>query len=1112
MSGPLARSAHMRMKMKREKNGPTTPRAPLSPAAVNKDLLLAAAVASTATLSSEVSEKEVEAVPQNNLPSRSLSSPVAVRSRSRSRSRPRVRGGINSLDTEGDYVVESASPAAPSPRTREVPLQRQSSPSNSFAKNSFGFDNVSSPRQQQPTLSGSVANNPISPTHPRSIFNSSSPRHFSARSRKSYDFPPSPSHQQFDVAEVQSLRNTQREQMENVRKYNEETVEMHDRRKEQLSPGSRVSVEEEAFDPFAPSPLTVPVEKEDFQDAFDDGFTSAVTPAPGGAGFHSSPHYSKSPQLIIDTQSPPYDNDPTADVYSPNHKDGSKMMTIEGHDDNFVYPESYEDHPDADLEYHTNDDEEPVNLNDSIDATIDSNGAVEGTPVRKKRKKKKKPKFMIENVHSADSFDKKRSTEGRYAIHNNSWEEDEENLEPRDVSKVRGHSVKYNKIAATAKRYEGMEDRREKVALSPIAGDGRKVVMPSRIGVSRSWDSSKVEEVPPVVSSKSWDAPSDNGSHGWRNVTKKQLNIWNDDYVEEGEVEKSPSRQKQFVGATKSWDVNGVQKNTEQSHGNRQDMNFFHADPFGHAPIEGNANVGVKDAFASWDGDGPEWKDPNEETEEVASDKATETNPKKEIDWNKKGTENIQNMIPAEFETPNVSEQVSDYEEDEDSIFAFEKKEEEIKETAPPPPPANPQDIFAKLNKGLKQAERNKSHALRGDASLSNAGSDFSKDASEPASETSKPAEKRNVAFAKDKDNTIHTYLVEESHFDSRDSASHVESTDDEVETDIESSVDKEEEENITTSPKNQVKISSPRSISSKNNTGSSNDGAAAPNVSASLLIEYSRHTVSSTQNMSLLHIGQQENQTTFKKKTVHYQSDEDTSYHTNEESTMGSSFKSNRSGVTPEQEEEKELNLLDHVAGLAASLGGLFTSPTNAAASKTDDDKSLSASTDQDDNTYGQSTLPSQDNTTQSDDWFGYMEKVLFPTNDEAYVRCPHSLFVLLVSCLHSMLDLHLISLFSLTQSDQFTQKVNTQKASTPQVITVKAKLVLRNIQWMIQMWTKMRRMMNIFCSRPWLRHEQFIIFMALNMTKHKKLMLLMMSSFMLPTLNFHSDVSALC
>lgn len=79
---------------------------------------------------------------------------------------------------------------------------------------------------------------------------------------------------------------------------------------------------------------------------------------------------------------------------------------------------------------------------------------------------------------------------------------------------------------------------------------------------------------------------------------------------------------------------------------------------------------------------------------------------------------------------------------------------------------------------------------------------------------------------------------------------------------------------------------------------------------------------------------------------------------------------------------------MLDHVTGLAASLGGLFSSPKNAD-EKTIEDKSVSVSTDQDDNTYTQSSLPSQDNNTSGDDWFGYMEKVLFPTKEEeAYVR----------------------------------------------------------------------------------------------------------------------------
>lgn len=777
MSGPLARSAHMRMKMKREKGAPSPRNAPPSPAnqTVAKELLLAAAVASTATLSSEVSEKEPAVAQQSDVraPSpRSLSSPVAVRSRSRSKNKSRVRGGINSLESEGEYVVDNvAPPTAPSPRFQQSNATQRNSPS--------GFKNMSSPRHQPQPIA-----NPISPTHPRSIFNSASPRNFSSRSRKSYEFP----QQQYDISG----------QMESVQQQNED----------QLSP------KEEAFDPFAPSPLTVPTDKrstnlfaeENF--GFDDGYEQ---PQSYESQYEERAHQSRSPPNI-DTQVSQHDPVDELNVYSPNHKDGSKMMTIEGHDDNFVYPESYEDHPDADLEYHTNKDEQG-----SIAPTVDSEDVQTGTPVKKKHKKKKK-RIMIENVGSADSLDKHSA---RYAIHNKSWEEDEENVMPRSGSKVRGHSLKYNEIVATAKRYEGMDERRKKEALSPIEGEGRKVVLPQRIGVSRSWDSSQVDgEVRPIASSKSWDVPSESDSHGWRKTAKKQRNIWIEEDYDESD-EKSPARQKQFIGASKpstNDDEHDANAGFSNQGVNFNQDGFFQTDPFGVTPPQEAEDAAVEETFADWDGTGPEWADITQETEEAASDMPPLTKSKEDLDWNKNGAEHLSSMIPVEFETPHVSEQVSDYEEDEDSIFAFENKEEEVKPNEPPPPPANPRDIFAKLNKGLKQAESNKSRALRGDQ-LSNTDSDFSKDASEPTSEKSKPVEKRNVAFAKDKDNTIHTYLVEESHFDSRDSASQVESTDDEeMETDPESSVDVDKEAERSGSPRNTNAVSVP-----------ANDGSTSP-------------------------------------------------------------------------------------------------------------------------------------------------------------------------------------------------------------------------------------------------------------------------------------------
>lgn len=139
-----------------------------------------------------------------------------------------------------------------------------------------------------------------------------------------------------------------------------------------------------------------------------------------------------------------------------------------------------------------------------------------------------------------------------------------------------------------------------------------------------------------------------------------------------------------------------------------------------------------------------------------------------------------------------------------------------------------------------------------------------------------------------------------------------------------------------------------------------------------------------------------QADQIAHKRKTVRYQSDEDT-YHTNDESTFGSSFKSSRSGATVER--QKELSLLQHVdiamTVVAASLGGLLGSPTKA-----NDEKSFD--TDQDDNTNGQSTLLSDANTKQSGDWFGYVERVLFPSNEAENVSLRH------MCCYRMFLSIH--------------------------------------------------------------------------------------------------------
>jgi len=241
-------------------------------------------------------------------------------------------------------------------------------------------------------------------------------------------------------------------------------------------------------------------------------------------------------------------------------------------------------------------------------------------------------------------------------------------------------------------------------------------------------------------------------------------------------------RHRQFIGASKSWDWNN------------------------------SGTSGAKDncAFVQWDKASTDWAGDIEQTNDAPSDKAHTTQEDEDLERAAIGTVKIPNIkIPYELDTGIEKEQVSDYEDD-DSIFAFDKKEKT--EDKPPPVPVNPQDIFAKINKGLKQADNAKNRALRGD-SMSTVGSDNSENVSEPKSLQCKPAVNKNVAFAKDKDNTIHTYLVEDNHFDS--ASTHFESNDDEDDREEEGGFHSNESEE-SASPRTSNKLASPTSASSQ--------------------------------------------------------------------------------------------------------------------------------------------------------------------------------------------------------------------------------------------------------------------------------------------------------
>ena len=980
MSGPLARSAHMRMKMKREKEGITSPRSapgspavpsdskPVTPAAkeLPKELLLAATLASAATdptADSEVSERGDELVAQAPAqsecqppsPSLTRSSPDLSRQqpaqpqsvRSTSRSRNRARMGINSLETEagGDVVGTLNSTTGPSPRarskSRETPPQQRAKNSDQFANYRMSPTVFDFPHQQQ----NRSINTNLSPT--------SSP-HYSSNPRSVYS---RDNHQQIEVAPMQKHP---REQLETVRRQNE--ISEHHRRREQQqfrqSPREmrgrqqqQQFAEDAAFDPFAPSPVTVPTENprraaspfnantDGMRDAYfeDDANFGSFPPndvqqkssqfqqnqqsprqfpqqqsprqypqaQPNSflaKAYYSargqSPRYNQFSPRPIDTAPPQHELDPTEDVYSPNHKDGSQMMTIEGND-NFVYMGTSEEQHDggADLEYHTNADEEykrgdqvPALVDDSRDysreelgydrtssnQTVDSEQALTGTPIRKKTQKPKKkrsskkgPKFVIENVDSADSFDRSRS-DPRYAIHNNSSsqdEEDEENVRPPKIT-TRGHSHKYNEMAATARRYTDLDgggrvvvgknfeqekevvQLRKKQALASLSpqdtddedecSESRKVVLPQRVEMSRSWDS-KGEEVRPIQSSKSWDTPTENEvsiHHGWRNKnspSKKQRNLWAEEYDDN---EKSPLRHRHFIGASKSWDYD-ANKNTSNG-----DFNLFESGPFGSTPTRESKKV-EQNGVAQWHEQRADYA--GEHSPGKMSDAPSDKPARHEDDMDLDkviGTKKMPN-IPTEFETTLESSQVSDFD-DEDSIFAFEKKEEvNVKAEPPLPPPVNPIDIFAKINSGLKQADNAKNRALRspraGDnGSVKAVDSDVANDASE---QHSKP-EKRNVAFAKERHNTIHRYLVEDSNFDSKSNSENPsnESTSGEEDADGEwEDIDDNVEETATRSvPIKAPSLTSPADPQPKEKKTTISEGSVSPKRSRDSAISVS--------------------------------------------------------------------------------------------------------------------------------------------------------------------------------------------------------------------------------------------------------------------------------
>lgn len=909
MSGPLARSAHMRMKMKRDKgsnsSNPSTPRSPGNfstpyPSSPTNDPVVA--TLSTASPGRMRVPSLNQQRQQQQQPPPSPSGPPSI---NRSNARRPFGGGINSLQTSDDYVVDDPVQAASSSRggRRDGSVGAQQMAYEHPDQHQQQYQQPRQPAMYPPQTNTSVPIEDAAGYRGNYMLNPRQIR-LASRPRRGYDsFVGQPSMSSEDGVVLQNQNQRQQQQGR--------SAQYAQNQYHQQQQPTQHQQDDEAFDPFAPSPLTIPNSASQNMRAspmFQDD-----------AGFQSQQQYPVQAynEGSVQQQFRGYQSEVMVDEYGKeydggnytNH-DGSEMVTIEGND--FVYAEdSYqyerddamkEDHQvsyveeDKDFEYHTDMDEygesgdvvQPLNNGDAYnqqgdeyyeedaiarnneEQTIDSERALSGTPIRKKERSKKsknsksgfsKGQVIIHNVGIHDSIEKVDGSSGRgvnprYAIHySGSQEEDTvDHSEQVVVPSMRGHSHKYNEIVATARRFanDSMdewnteqdanpgtpsrndpyvlhgrvqnedlrqhqlgEQHRNKKATNQVETDDdgflntRKVVLPQRIGASSSWDNTSNGDGRRITSSKSWDAPQAE-IVGDVSIHKKQRNVWNVDDYEGGTMHH------QFIGASKSWD----QENA---------ANVFKDD------------TADETALAEWDKAEAEWREKvvakNDEVSNANKSDELPENKAKNLPWKNNGTGAIP-MQSMQFDT-DVNQDLSDYDDD-DSIFAFEKQEK----AKVPPIETDPVDIFQKISQGLKQADQTKHRAL----GIESDSEDIEQHQHEVDTRGISPVaavgvvgaaataavvyavdkSNKNVAFAGEKENIIHTYLVPEVSNSASTGERGMPSTSESDDYDDYGDEEEEEdEEDMQDTRKSQVKATA-RSSSQHNNEPLSGDGSVS--------------------------------------------------------------------------------------------------------------------------------------------------------------------------------------------------------------------------------------------------------------------------------------------
>jgi len=419
------------------------------------------------------------------------------------------------------------------------------------------------------------------------------------------------------------------------------------------------------------------------------------------------------------------------------------------------------------------------NIDKEENETISSEVALNGDPSKKKEKKSKQPsssskssksspskdaRYLIHNVGSDDAMDKPAAvSDPRYGIHLTGSNDDDDDFEVyedegRNASPDRPYN--YGDIAAHAGRYAAASQpvsfahkpskAKTTNPFDDVSTFGSKGGhLPKRIGNANSWDGDENSKSSQVV-----DDDNENSNVAVWEGGKKQRNMWEDD---------NSNTMQKFERNSKSWD---------QEKKDSFEQKLWAGSFFGESSLSQQKHQQPNEqTLAEWDKAEAEWQNKVSPSRLKAQlkDKELDSVMDKSYPW-KTQPQNPPAASRVYSGRTEVNMPVSDSEEsDGDSLFKFEdnnKKNSALNDDTS----TDPKEIFNKISHGLQQAgdARNVPQNHNQSETLKKFGDQ------EPTSPS------RNVAFAEEEENKVHTYAVPREREHSESDSGTYETRDDE--------------------------------------------------------------------------------------------------------------------------------------------------------------------------------------------------------------------------------------------------------------------------------------------------------------------------------------------